>query len=73
MLDEINHTSSLSPRDYAMTLNVLSDAVLAEQVQTNYWCWQHLQHTEIDYKARYLACVALQHIRGYHDRFKSHT
>jgi hypothetical protein len=65
MLEEINYTSSLSPRDYAITLRSLSDTILAEQAQTNYWCWKHIQQTEIDYEARYLACVALQLQRGH--------
>lgn len=59
MLEEINRTSSLSPRDYAMILNVLSDTDLAEAANTNFWCWKQLQQQELDYKARYLACVDL--------------
>lgn len=73
MSDEINYTSSLSPRDYAMTLRSLSDRLLAEQAQTNYWCWKNIQKTEIDYKARYLACLTLQHIREHNAHFKPKT
>ena len=67
MSEEINYTAALSPRDYGLTLRSLSPKILAEQAATNYWCWKNIQKSEIDYKARYLECLALQLQRGHLD------
>ena len=66
-MDEINTTSSLSPRDYGMAIRTLNVKDLAMETQTNYWCWKNLQCQEIDYKERYLVCVARQLQRRHHD------
>ena len=73
MFEETNRTHSASPRDYAMTLRFLSRTQLMEEAQTNYWCWQHLQCQEINYKDRYLLCLALQLQRGHLDNIESPT
>jgi hypothetical protein len=64
MLDEVNTTSSHSPKDFAMTLQFLSDAELQEVTTTQFWCWKQLQNQEINYQARYHACKLEQFVRS---------
>lgn len=64
MLDEVNRTQGLSPRDFAITLQRLTDEELANQTSAQLWCWHHLQCQEIDYRARYHACVLEQFVRS---------
>ena len=64
MDDDINRTSHSSPRDYGMTLPVLSDAVLIEEAQENRWLARTLQMTDCDYQARFHECERELHKRN---------
>lgn len=63
-MDDINLTASISPRDYAMVLVHLNDDSLLNSAQTNHWLMEHIQMSDVDFRARYDACQLEIHKRN---------